>query len=90
MVHSPLIIFTGEIYNVFDTISPSIYFIKEPWKPTTSWQREHPFLYSFVYRTVAPLPTSIGTTVKWPPPCKIYFVMKHKIIENGRTIMDFV
>ena len=62
----------------------------ETWKPTTSRQREHPFLYSFVYRTVAPLPTSIGTTVKWPPPCKIYFVMKHKIIENGRTIMDFV
>ena len=27
MVHSPLIIFTGEIYNVFDTISPSIFFI---------------------------------------------------------------
>ena len=64
--------------------------IKETWKPTRGRQREHPFLYSFVYRTVAPLPTSIGTTVKWPPPCKIYFVMKHKIIENGRTIMDFV
>ena len=60
--------------------------LKEAWKPTTSRQREHPFLYSFVYRTVAPLPTSIGTTVKWPPPCKIYFMMKHKIIEHGRTI----
>ena len=47
-------------------------------------------LYSFVYRTVAPLPANIGTTVTWPPPCKIYFVIKHNIIENGRTILDFV
>ena len=63
--------------------------LKRPGRPPRVGNENIHFVF-FCIRTVAPLPANIGTTVKWPPPCKIYFVIKHNIIENGRTILDFV